>query len=104
MLKEKEATIFSGKGEIYSWTKVLDNVPTGFEYQIPYYLALIKLDEGPMITAQLTDFGEQEPEIGMKVEMVTRKLSEDGNKGLITYGFKFRPPLNNQEKEAPAFG
>jgi uncharacterized OB-fold protein len=37
-------------------------------------VALVKLDEGPMITAQLTDLGEQPVEIGMPVEMVTRKM------------------------------
>lgn len=73
-------------------------MPTEFVYDSPYYIALIKLDEGPMITAQLTDFGNEKPQIGMKVEMVTRKLHADGEKGLITYGYKFRPPLNNQEK------
>lgn len=104
MLKEKETMRFSGKGAIYSWTKVFDRVTPEFEYQIPYYIALIKLKEGPVITAQLTDFGEKEPEIGMEVEMVTRKLSQDGDKGLITYGYKFRPPLSNPEKEAQALG
>jgi hypothetical protein len=27
------------------------------------------------------------------VEMVTRKLREDGPQGIITYGYKFRPRL-----------
>jgi hypothetical protein len=31
--------------------------------------------------------------IGMRVEMVTRKLREDGNEGQIIYGYKFRPVL-----------
>jgi hypothetical protein len=31
--------------------------------------------------------------IGMKVEMVTRKLREKGDSGLIIYGYKFRPLL-----------
>jgi uncharacterized OB-fold protein len=32
-------------------------------------------------------------EIGMPVEMVTRKLRDDGNKGTIVYGYKFRPAI-----------
>jgi uncharacterized OB-fold protein len=45
-----------------------------------------------MITAQLTDLGSQKVEIGMPVEMVTRKLRSDGDeRGIIIYGYKFRP-------------
>jgi uncharacterized OB-fold protein len=29
----------------------------------------------------------------MRVEMVTRKLREDGSEGQIVYGYKFRPLL-----------
>ena len=45
---------FSGKGEVYSYTTVY-NPPAGFEGNAPYTVALVKLEEGPMITAQLTD-------------------------------------------------
>jgi hypothetical protein len=31
--------------------------------------------------------------IGQKVEMVTRKLQEDGKRGMLIYGYKFRPVL-----------
>lgn len=82
---------FGGKGQILSFTTVTD-APAGFEEQAPYALALIKLDEGPTITAQLTDL-EGVPQIGMRVEMVTRKLSSDGAHGVILYGYKFRPVL-----------
>ncbi len=46
-----------------------------------------------MITAQLTDIDVAEVEIGLPVEMVTRKLMEHGEEGLIQYGYKFRPDL-----------
>jgi len=53
---------------------------------------MVKLEEGPMVTAQLTDLGEKPVEIGMPVEMVTRKLRTDGDeRGLLVYGYKFRP-------------
>jgi len=79
---------FSGKGEVYSFTTISD-APAGFEEQAPYVLALVKLDEGPMITAQLTDL-DGPVEIGMRVEMVTRKLRSEGPQGMILYGYKFR--------------
>jgi len=89
----KTAYAFSGKGEVYSFTR-MGNAPAGFEEQAPYTVALVKLQEGPIVTAQLTDLGDQEVQIGMPVEMVTRKLrSDDGEKGILVYGYKFRPAM-----------
>lgn len=82
----------SGYGEIYSFSTMY-NVPHGFEEQKPYTVAIIKLDDGPMVTAQLTDVNQNEVKIGMRVEMVTRKIREDGEEGQIIYGYKFRPVL-----------
>jgi uncharacterized OB-fold protein len=87
-----EAVTFSGRGTVYSYTTVL-SAPEGFAEQAPYSIALVELDEGPLVTAQLTDLDE-EPEIGMRVEMVTRKLRTDGAEGIIVYGYKFRPILS----------
>ncbi len=81
----------SGKGIVFSWTTVFE-APEGFDEQAPYDLALVKLDEGPLVIAQLTDL-DGPPEIGQRVEMVTRKLKTDGDTGIILYGYKFRPRL-----------
>jgi hypothetical protein len=80
----------SGKGEVYSYT-VVHEPPTGYESQAPYAIAIVKLEEGPMVTAQLTDVDAAEIKIGMPVEMVTRRLRTDGDEGVIQYGYKFRP-------------
>lgn len=85
-------TNLSGRGEVYSYT-TMQNAPRGFEQYAPYTVALVKLAEGPMVTAQLTDVDAQDVFIGMPVEMVTRKLSQDGDEGQIVYGYKFRPLL-----------
>jgi len=45
------------------------------------------------VTAQLTDMDNDEARVGMKVEMVTRKLREYGEDGVIVYGYKFRKPI-----------
>ena len=84
---------FSGRGEVFSFTTIYE-APTGFDETAPYTVALVKLEEGPMVTAQLTDLGETQPEIGMLVEMVTRRLRSDGDKrGMLIYGYKFRPAV-----------
>ena len=116
-----EATIefqFSGKGTVSSFTTVYE-APAGYEDFAPYLMAWVKLDEGPMVTARLTDldyyFEEQiiddEPrmvqvfdvKIGMPVEMVTRILKKEGETGPISYGYVFRPPILQQKLE-PACG
>jgi len=79
---------FAGTGEVYSLT-TLTEPPEGFEDQAPYTLALIRLDEGPMVAAQLTDL-DSPAAIGDRVEMVTRKLTAEGPRGMIVYGYKFR--------------
>lgn len=83
---------FSGKGEIYSFTTV-HQAPAGHEENAPYTVALIQLEEGPMVSAQLTDLEDRSVEIGMPVEMVTRKLRSEGERGMLIYGYKFRPML-----------
>ena len=89
----KTAFAFSGKGEVFSYTTIYE-APAGFDDMAPYTVALVKLEEGPLVTAQLTDLGSQPVEIGMPVEMVTRKLRHDGDeRGMLIYGYKFRPRL-----------
>jgi len=84
---------FSGQGEVYSYT-VMNDAPAGFEENVPYTVAVVKLAEGPMVTAQLTDLGAEPVKIGMPVEMVTRRIRSDGNdRGMIVYGYKFRPVM-----------
>lgn len=87
----RELYEFAGTGEVYSYT-VVQEAPEGYEEQAPYILALVKLDEGPLVTAQLTDV-DGSVAIGDKVEMVTRKLTSEGKRGMIVYGYKFRPAL-----------
>ena len=89
---KKEFT-FSGRGEVYSYTMMQD-APSGFEETTPYTVALVKLEEGPVVTAQLTDLGNNQVKIGMPVEMVTRRLKSDGDeRGILVYGYKFRPRM-----------
>ncbi|TKJ31436.1 MAG: transcriptional regulator [Chloroflexi bacterium B3_Chlor] len=87
---------FGGEGKVYSHTVVYD-APAGYEGFVPYIGALVELEEGPLIAAQLTDVDIDDVQIGMPVEMVTRRLRQYGEDGLIVYGYKFRPKL----KEAP---
>ena len=86
---ELEDCKFRGTGQIYSYS-IIHNAPTGMENQVPYAVAIIKLDEGQKITAQLVDIDLEKIGMGMKVESCIRKIHEDGENGLIHYGVKFR--------------
>jgi uncharacterized protein len=88
-----EAYELSGAGTIYSYT-VVRQPPAGYEEQAPYLLALVKLAEGPLLTAQLCDCDPQDVALDMQVEMVTRRLRALGPEGLIIYAYKFRPLLS----------
>lgn len=115
VLKEEDYQ-FSGLGEIYSFTTVYD-APEGYEEFVPYVVALVRLEEGPLITAMLTDLEQEwvpkeidgeirsvmhyKVKIGMPVEEVTRELRVIGDpeRGLIIHGRKFRPRLLWKQEE-----
>ena len=61
-----------------------------------YTVAMVTLNEGPVVTVQLTNLGNGPVRIGMPVEMMTRKIRNDGDeRGMIVYGYKFRPVMQN---------
>ncbi len=89
-----EKVKLSGKGTIYSYTVIsAAAAPPEFskqeKYGGTYVVALVDLDEGPRIVAQLTDCKPGEVKIGMRVKAVLRRIYED--EGVIRYGFKFKP-------------
>ncbi len=81
---------FKGAGKVFSYT-VVHQAPDIFDKQVPYIVALVELEEGVRLTAQLTDTDLEDVYIGMEVNMVVRKIYEDGENGPIQYGYKFRP-------------
>ncbi len=84
-----ESYQLNGDGTVVSYSTV-EVPPEGFEDETPYVLAIIELEEGPMIIGQITDVDPKEVEIGDKVELTFRHVGEDGEKGIIYYGYKFR--------------
>ena len=87
--KMKEIKL-SGKGQVVTYT-IIHSAPDIFENQVPYPMAIIKLEEGPKITAQIVDCPPEKVKIKMKVQNTFRKIQEDGDIGAIYYGYKFKP-------------
>jgi len=92
---ERTAMPRTGKVVTYS---ILYVFPKGFKKQAPYAVALVELDNGARVVSQLTDCNFDEIKIGMRVEAVFRRITEDGKDGIIKYGYKFRPIFQNKEK------
>ena len=78
----------SGKGVVEA-TTIVHQPPAGFELQAPYVLALVRLEEGPRVTAQVVDTKAENVTIGTPVKAVFRRINEEGEAGVVQYGYKF---------------
>lgn len=83
---------FEGKGEVVTFT-VIRSASEAFEQQTPFVLAIIRLDEGPLVTAQIVVEDPGEARIGMRVRSVFRRIGSEGESGVIHYGTKFVPDV-----------
>lgn len=81
------------KGVLVTYT-IVRNPPKWFEKVPPYVIGIVKLDDGTMVTSQITDIEPEDVKVGMAVEAVFRKVMEDGDSGIIEYAIKFRPVLS----------
>jgi len=80
----------TGRVETYT---IIYSVMEGFRDRAPHIVALVRLDDGTLVLAPLTDVEPDEVETGMRVEAVYRRIRADGDHGLIGYGVSFRPVL-----------
>ncbi len=86
---ELEDIKFSGEGKIHTYSVI--HTPTEeFKALSPYIVAIIELNEGAKITSQIVDCKENNIQIGDDVELVFRKIREEGDEGVISYGYKFK--------------
>lgn len=75
-------------GRIVTYTQLHEPLP-GFEAQAPFYLAVVKLDNGARILSQIVDSPDESVKTGAKVRATVRRAKVDGESGQIVYGFKF---------------
>jgi uncharacterized OB-fold protein len=75
-------------GTIYSFTEV-SAPPSGFEFESPYPLAIIELDNKVKILAQIVDTPMEKIQIGSRVQMRFRRVGDDDEEAAISYGYKF---------------
>ena len=78
------------RGKILSWT-IIRTPPKGFKRYAPYVVALVELDNGQKIVAQITDVNLNKRAGYGKVAAALRKVCNPGREGIIEYGIKFKP-------------
>ena len=83
-----EMTPLPRDGKVVTFT-VVRVPPAGFTEQTPLPIALVELLEDVRVMVQLGDIANpEELEIGMKVRLEFRRISWDGEAGVIFYGHK----------------
>lgn len=87
---ENVEKIFIGPvGRIYSITVVMQQPPKWYKGPVPYAFGFVELPQGVRVETLFTGCDPERIEIGMEVELVIEKLSEDdqGN-DVVTYKFR----------------
>ena len=77
--------MLSNVGTLKSFT-VLRVASDTFSKECPFAVGIVELQDGVAITTQIVD--AEKLEIGQKVTLVLRKIRQDGNAGILCYGYK----------------
>lgn len=78
------------EGQVETFT-IIRVAPSGFADQVPYAVGIIKLADGLKTTAQIVDVDLAKLAIGDRLRLEFRKLQQDGESGILCYGYKFVP-------------
>jgi uncharacterized OB-fold protein len=76
-LERPEWVEASGKGSVFSWIVVRHPVPRDiYADQVPYVVALVTLDEGCRMAANIVDRAPEDVKAGMALEIVYRPVTD----------------------------
>lgn len=89
---EFEKIYLSGKGKLETYT-IIRVAPEGFGDQVPYAIGMIELEEGVRLMGQITDCDPETLKIGDHLIAKFRRMREEGESGVIMYGYKFVPDV-----------
>lgn len=67
----------SGRGTIYSFTVVENNAPSAFAADVPYVVAVIRLEEGVQMLSNIVDCDPAALGCDQPVEVVFRRLDDE---------------------------
>ncbi len=78
------------EGTLETFT-VIRVAPSGFADLAPYAVGIVALDDGVKITTQVADCDPARLAIGQRVRLEFRKVQQDGESGVLFYGYKAVP-------------
>ena len=67
----------SGRGTVYSYTVVESNAPSAFQADVPYVVAVIRLEEGVQMLSNIVGCELAQLRCDMPVQVVFEKLDEE---------------------------
>lgn len=88
--KEFDPVKLAEKGKVLTYT-VIRVPPHQFVDQAPYAMGIVELEDGVKVMAQIVDCSFNELRVGLPVKIEFRKIFEEGEAGIICYGYKFVP-------------
>lgn len=88
--REFEKVVLPDEGKVVTWT-VIHTGPAEFGDLQPYVVGLVELADGTRIMSQIVDLDPQAVEMDMPVRIEFRKISEEGESGVLKYGYKCVP-------------
>lgn len=67
----------SGRGTVYSYTVVEANAPSAFVQDVPYVVAVIRLEEGVQMLSNVVDTPHEALRCDLPVEVVFERLDDE---------------------------
>jgi uncharacterized OB-fold protein len=67
----------AGRGEVHTYTVIRQMGMKPFRDELPYVIAMVRLDEGPLIYGNVTDVDPEAVRIGMPVEVWFTKIDDE---------------------------
>jgi uncharacterized OB-fold protein len=91
--RQFEPVRLAREGNLLTWT-VIRVAPSPFVDQAPYAVGIVELAGGVKIMAQIADCEPERLSSGMPLRVEFRKIQEEGEAGIIAYGYKCVPAEN----------
>jgi hypothetical protein len=88
--QEFETVNLQREGKILTYT-IIRVAPSQFVDQTPYAMGIVELNDKVKILSQIADCDLDKLEIGQKVRIEFRKIYQEGEAGIICYGYKCVP-------------
>jgi uncharacterized OB-fold protein len=88
--RDFETVVLPDTGKVATYT-VIRVGPSDFTDEVPYALAVVEVEGGVRLMAQLVDVPLENIETGLPVRLEFRKIYQEGEAGIICYGHKAVP-------------